>query len=73
MLNCLEIVNIPKEEERNFILFMTVVPTQFQDPLKVKLASGLNSSSKNNKTRLQNMLFVKEMRKYYFPTLEKQP
>ena len=72
MLNFLEILNIPKEEERNFILFMMIVPTQFQDPPKVE-ASGLNSGSKNNKNRVQNMLFVKEMCKHYFATLEKQP
>lgn len=60
---------MPKEEERNFILFMMIVPTRFQDPLKVE-ASGLNSGSKNNYTRVQNTLFVKEMRKHYFPTLE---
>lgn len=51
---------------------MMIVPTQFQDPPKVE-ASGLNSGSKNNKNRVQNMLFVKEMCKHYFATLEKQP
>ena len=51
---------------------MMIVPTQFQDPPKVE-ASGLNNGSKNNKNRVQNMLFVKEMCKHYFATLEKQP